>query len=52
MSARLINVEVRLPTSTIEELEAIAKLCGLKPEQVARVLVALYVRKNAAGEGA
>lgn len=46
MTAKLIDVELRLPRETLEELEAVAKLSGLKPEQVARVLLALFIRRE------
>lgn len=44
--SKLIDVEVRLPTATIEALQDIAKMTGLKAEQVARVFVAMYVRQH------
>lgn len=42
---RLINVDLKLPLSTIAELEAVAKLAGVKPETVAKVLLAVFMRQ-------
>lgn len=38
-------ITLTLPKEIIEEIKAVAKLAGVSPEVVARIILALYVRK-------
>ena len=48
MTKPMIPLEMRLPIETIEQINQIAKLATVKPEQVARVLLVMALMRHEA----